>query len=472
MLMQALPQEFLSQVSLHFPPGFMTQDPDDLETFGKDWTKVFPAQATAVVFPTSSDEISKFLKLASEYKIPVVPSGGRTGLAGGAVASQGEVVLSLKRMNQMGSVDLLAQTLRVQAGVLTEAVHLHCEPYGLTWPVDFAAKGSSQVGGNIATNAGGVKVIRYGLTRQWVLGLQVVTMDGTILELNGALEKNNTGMDLRQIFIGSEGTLGVISEATLKLTKLPGLTEVFFFAVSDIDSALNLFRHVRESPFQLIAFEFLTKNCLEKVMELRNLNSPFSKMYPIYVLIELELPQGENAKLGLDLWLEKLFQDEIVLDGTLAQNLSESKELWSLREGITEALSHQGFVHKNDIALPISNLKPFISEMFLIFKERSVELEIYLFGHIGDGNLHVNTLKPKNITQEDFIQTCHQTDIALFELVHRFRGSISAEHGIGLLKKASLKYSRTPEELGLMKKIKEVFDPLGLLNPGKIFDEF
>lgn len=470
-LIQALPQEFLSQVSRLFPKDFITQDPDDLEIFGKDWTKVFPSRAAAIVFPSSTEDISKFLKLASEFKVSVVPSGGRTGLAGGAVAFRGEVVLSLTRMNQIGSVDLLAQTLRVQAGVLTEAVHLHCEPHGLTWPIDFAAKGSSQVGGNIATNAGGVKVIRYGLTRQWVLGLQVVTMEGKILELNGALEKNNTGIDLRQIFIGSEGTLGVISEATLKLTKLLGVTEVFFFAVSDIDSVLQLFQKVRQSPFPIVAFEFLTRNCLEKVLELRNLNSPFSKFYPIYVLIELEQSQSENTKVILDQWLEKLFQDEVVLDGTLAQNGSEAKELWSLREGITEALSHQGFVHKNDIALPISNLKQFISEMFLIFKERKVDLEVYLFGHIGDGNLHVNTLKPTNMSQDNFIQICHQTDLALFELVQRFQGSISAEHGIGLLKKASLKYSRTPEELVFMKGIKKIFDPRGLLNPGKIFDE-
>src|SRR6185503_9173192 len=194
-----------------FPKDFLTSSPEDLQTYGRDWTKVYSPKPAAIAFPRTTDEVSRFLKICSKNNIAVVPSGGRTGPSGGAVATAGEIVLSLAKMNRMGPVDTLSHTVRVQAGAVTEAVHQHCAAQGLTWPVDFASKGSSQVGGNIATNAGGVRVIRYGLTRQWVLGVEVVLANGDVLQLNGALEKNNTGVDLRQLFIGSEGILGVVT---------------------------------------------------------------------------------------------------------------------------------------------------------------------------------------------------------------------------------------------------------------------
>src|SRR5215813_12323766 len=235
------------------PAEIFVDDPAELAELGRDFTRVYSPDPTAAVFPRSTEEVSRILALASQHRVPVVPSGGRTGLAGGAVAARGELVLSLARMRRMDPVDELGATVRVQAGAVTQAVHQHAAARGLTWPVDFASKGSSQVGGNIATNAGGVRVIRYGLTRQWVLGLQVVTATGAVLELNGALEKNNTGFDLRQLFIGSEGTLGVITEATLKLTRLPGRLDVFLFAVPDLASVLALFREARRAPFVLAA---------------------------------------------------------------------------------------------------------------------------------------------------------------------------------------------------------------------------
>src|SRR5215470_18303663 len=227
------------------PAEIFVDDPAELAELGRDWTRVYTPNAAAAVFPRSTEEVSRILALASEHRVPVVPSGGRTGLAGGAVAAKQELVLSLARMRRIDPVDELGQTVRVQAGAVTQAVHDHCGEHGLTWPVDFASKGSSQVGGNIATNAGGVRVIRYGLTRQWVLGLQVVLASGAVLELGGALEKNNTGCDLRQLFIGSEGTLGVITEATLKLVRRPERAEVFLFAAADLAGVLRLFRAVR-----------------------------------------------------------------------------------------------------------------------------------------------------------------------------------------------------------------------------------
>ncbi|MEO5970114.1 MAG: FAD-binding oxidoreductase, partial [Bdellovibrionia bacterium] len=423
-----------------------------------------------LVFPKTTEEVALFLQICSTHKVCVVPSGGRTGLAGGAVAPNGEVVLSLSRMNKMYPVDTLANTVRVQAGAVTEAVHHHCLPSGLTWPVDFASKGSSHVGGNISTNAGGVKVIRYGLTRNWVLGLQVVTMQGQILELNGALEKNNTGIDLRQLFIGSEGILGIVTEATLKLTQASPQTDVLFFGLDSISSVLKLFNEVRKAPFQIMAFEFLTDNCLQSVAASRKIQPPFSDPCAAYVLLEIERPAHAGAQSITDMWLESIFEKNLVQNGTLAQSPREAKELWSLREGITESLGNRGFVHKNDIALPISNLEAFISDMYQMFEAGHQGAEVFLFGHIGDGNLHVSTLKPSSMDRTEFMGKCHQADLELFTLVQKHAGSISAEHGIGLLKKDSLQFTRSLTEIALMREIKKVLDPQGLLNPGKIFN--
>lgn len=461
-------QIFLKHVSESFPHDFLSLNPDDLKTYGKDWTKVFAPAPSAVVFPRTTDEVSRFLKLCSQHQIAVVPSGGRTGLAGGAVAAHGEVVLSLTRMNQMGKVDVLAQTVRVQAGAVTEALHKHCEELGLTWPIDFASKGSSQIGGNISTNAGGVKVIHYGMTRNWVLGLQVVLMDGSILELNGALEKNNTGLDLRQMFIGTEGTLGVITEATLKLTRVPRALDVFFFALNDIAAVFQLFLEARRAPFTLTAFETLTHNCLEIVCDHLKLKKPFSEATGAYALVEFERPVSESARAELDAWLAGLFEKGLVSDGVLAQSPREARELWSMREMIGEALFTGGFVHKNDISLPIAELKEFIDGMYGMYASKHPDLEVYLFGHLGDGNLHVNTMKPDAMGRDEFLRRAKAVDQDLFSLVQKYKGSISAEHGIGLLKKDALAFSRTPEEIAIFRQMKAVFDPKGLLNPGKI----
>jgi FAD/FMN-containing dehydrogenase len=469
--MTQLPESFLTAVSSEFPKDFLVREGAELEAYGKDWTKVFPPKPSAIAFPRTTDEVVKLVKLCVKHEIPIVPSGGRTGLAGGAVAPNGEIVLSLTRMNKMGPVDTFSQTVRVQAGAVTEAVHKHCEPHGLTWPVDFASKGSSHVGGNIATNAGGVKVIHYGMARNWVLGLQVVTMKGEVLELNGALEKNNTGADLRQIFIGSEGTLGIITEATLKLAKLPKALDVFFFSVEDIAAVFKLFHETRShGPFQIMAFECMTHNCLEAVEEHLSLKIPVSTPGGAYVLLEIERPASPDAETILSRWLESIFEKGLVLDGTLAQSPREARELWMRREGVPESLFHKAMLHKNDISLPVSRVAEFLDEMHQMFAEKHPEIEIYTFGHIGDGNLHINTMKPAAMSKEDFLKRCHKTDQDLFTLVKQYEGSISGEHGIGLLKKDSLGFTRTPEEIAYLKALKRVFDPQNLLNPGKIFD--
>jgi FAD/FMN-containing dehydrogenase len=457
---------FLDDAARELPEGVLSTDPAELAEFGRDWTRVHTPAPSALALPRSADEVAAVVKLARRHHVPIVPSGGRTGLAGGAVAAKGEIVLSLSRMRKMDAVDVLGATVRVEAGAVTEAVHQHCAPHGLTWPVDFASKGSSHVGGNIATNAGGVKVIRYGLTRQWVLGLEVVLASGEQLVLNGALEKNNTGFDLRQLFIGSEGTLGIITAATLKLTRLPGKLDVFLFAVPDLAGVLRLFREARVGPFTITAYEFFTDLCLARVRRHRNVRPPFAETSPYYVLLEVE---GSTPD-AIETWITSLFERELVSDGTLAQHAADARALWELREGISESLSATGLPHKNDIALPIARLEAFCAELEASMATRYPGWEICLFGHIGDGNLHVNVMKPDNLDKAAFLAKTKEADRAMFELVAAHQGSISAEHGVGLLKKDYLPYSRTPEELTLLRAIKRAVDPENLLNPGKILD--
>ncbi len=463
--------ERVSKLRARFRSDFFSVVPEDLENYGKDWSGVLEPAPSAIAFPRSTLEVSDLLRACTELGLPVVPSGGRTGLSGGAVAARGEVVLSLEKMNRMGEVDLASFTLEVEAGAITEAVHEHAKKVRLTWPVDFASKGSSQVGGNLSTNAGGVRVIRYGLTRNWVLGLTVVTMDGEILRLNGALEKNNTGIDLRQVFIGSEGTLGVITEATLKLSPLPDdeRTRVCLFAVPDFTSVLELFSRARTGPFLISAFETFSDPCLQEVVA-SGLRSPFTtRDAGAYVLLECEERDVES----MEAWLGEVLsarhgEKELVLDAVMAQSSRERAEFWALREQIAEAILSRGETHQQDLSVPLARLGEFFAGIEPRYRSAYPDFSVFIFGHIGDGNLHIFIRKPDTLESAEFHRLCAESDIGLFELCEANQGSVSAEHGIGLLKKPALRYSRTPEELAYCRALKQVFDPRGLLNPGKI----
>lgn len=464
-------EPLLAALSEDLGEGAISTDPADLSTYGRDWTRVIEPAPMAIVFPRSTEEVAAIVRRAREAGVAIVPSGGRTGLAGGAVAARGELVLSLERMRRMEVVDRVGGTLRVQAGAVTAAVHEHCAPSGLTWPVDFASKGSSQVGGNIATNAGGVKVIRYGTTRRWVLGMQVVTGTGEIMELAGPLEKNNTGLALEQLFVASEGTLGVITEATLKLTPIPGHLDVLLLAVPDLQGVLRLFEAARigsagePPPFVISAFEFFTDKCHARLMRHRDLPIPLDTKASHYVLLEVEAPDDA----ALQRWLEGIVERDLVLDGTLARSAEQAARLWQLREGISESLSATGLPHKNDISLPIARLHEFCTRLDALFRERWPGFEVCLFGHIGDGNLHVNVMKPDAMDKATFLAHAAEADQAMFELVRSHGGSVSAEHGIGLLKKKWLSYTRSALEIDAMRAIKRAFDPDGIMNPGKVF---
>jgi len=453
---------FLSGAKEILSPDSLLTEPEECAPFASDWTRL-PGNPSAVVLPKTTAQVASILKLCQNLKIPVVPSGGRTGLCGGAVASKGEVVVNLSRMTQLTPVNVASRTVRVQAGAVTQSVHEHCAKAGLLWPIDLAAKGSSEIGGNLSTNAGGVRVIRYGMSRRWVVGLQAVTMNGEILELNEAVEKNNTGYDLVQLIIGSEGTLAVITEATLKLVPIPKNVSVLFFSVDDLPSLLKLFEIARKGPFEVLAFEFFSAKCLQAVEEKLHRRSRLSRGAEYYVLMEIE-EQGR-----VDDWLSQLLESTIVQDGLLAHSSQEQRDVWALREGITESIALTGPVRKYDVSLPVTRMLSFLGEV--LESIRNLRIELFLFGHFGDGSPHLNLVKPANASLEDYEKDCDRFEEKLFHLLKENGGSISAEHGVGILRKNWLTFSRSKTELALYHAIKKAFDPDGLLNPGKVLGQ-
>lgn len=456
----------LKKISQQLPKLEFKNDSESLQTYGKDWTPYFKPQPIAVVFPKTTEDVRDLVQFAVKEKIALVPSGGRTGLSGGAVALNFEIIVSFDKMNQILNFDSTTSSVRCQAGVITEALQKFAESKNLYYPVDFAAKGSSQIGGNVATNAGGIKVIKYGMTRNWIIGLKVVTGTGEILELNNGLTKNATGYDFRHLFIGSEGTLGFITEVLVQLAPPPPPLFVSVLGLPNLESVMKVFSEIK-SKHSLTAFELFSDLALAKVLASTGLSKPFETNSKFYVVAEIEAPT-ENEK---DKFLEtfsNLAESGIVEDGAIAQSDVQGKNFWRLREDISESLSKFS-PYKNDISVPIPSVPQFMTDLDQILMKAYPDFEVIWFGHIGDGNLHINILKPENLSKPEFLEKCRTVDQFVFEAVRKFKGAISAEHGVGLTKKAYLHYSRSAAEIELMRGIKKVFDPAGIINPGKIF---
>lgn len=440
-------------------------DTDTLTRYGLDWTRYFTPDAAAVLFPKTVDEVVALVRWAQREQFALVPSGGRTGLSGGAVARNGELVVSFERMNAILELDKVGRTVRCQAGVITKTLQEFALANGLYYPVDFASSGSSQIGGNIATNAGGIKVVRYGMTREWVVGLKVVTGEGEVLELNHGLAKNNTGYDFRHLFIGSEGTLGFIVEATLRLARPPAELAVMVLAVPNLADIMNIFNAYRDK-LDLTAFEFFSEQALRHVLARGAVQRPFDEAADYYVLLEFEkiAPDTETQALAL---FEHCAEQGWLVDGVLSQSQQQAAELWRLREDISEAITPYK-PYKNDIAVVVSKVPAFVAQLDEILAREYPQFEVVWFGHIGDGNLHINVLKPEALAIDDFRRACEQVNKHVFELVRDFKGSMSAEHGVGLLKHDYLDVSRSHAEIRLMKAMKSLFDPDGIMNPGKL----
>nr|WP_290740455.1 FAD-binding oxidoreductase [Haliea sp.] len=442
-------------------------DADSLERYGRDWTRVHTPAPSAVVLPGSIEEVQALVEVALARQLALVPSGGRTGLSAGAVACQGEVVIALDRLNRIDEFNPVDRTVRCGAGVVTAQLQAFAAEQGLFYPVDFASSGSSQIGGNISTNAGGIKVIRHGMTRDWVAGLKVVTGRGELLDLNRGLVKNNAGYDLRQLIIGAEGTLGIVVEATMQLARPPQNLTVMVLGVPDMAAVMQVLE-TWQGAMDLQAFEFFSELALQKVVAHQGLQRPFETVSGFYALLEFE--QHTEAELDQAMALfEHCVDKGWVVDGVVSQSVAQAQALWRLREDISETIS-RWTPYKNDIATTIVRVPDFLAEVEAVVNRAYPDFEIVWFGHIGDGNVHLNVLKPDSLPMAEFQQRCGEVSRWVFEIVQRHEGSVSAEHGVGLLKKDYLHYSRSQAEIAIMKQIKQVFDPRGIMNPGKIFD--
>ncbi|CAI8739099.1 MULTISPECIES: FAD-binding oxidoreductase [Pseudomonas] len=447
-------------------PGKVLTDAASLDAYGKDWTKHFAPAPSAIVFPKSIEQVQAIVRWANQHKVALVPSGGRTGLSAAAVAANGEVVVAFDYMNQILDFNEFDRSVVCQPGVITQQLQDFAEAKGLYYPVDFASAGSSQIGGNIGTNAGGIKVIRYGMTRNWVAGLKVVTGKGDVLELNKDLIKNATGYDLRQLFIGAEGTLGFVVEATMRLDRAPNNLTAMVLGTPDFDSIMPVL-HAFRARLDLTAFEFFSDKALAKIMGRGDVPAPFATDCPFYVLLEFEASNEEVANDALATF-EHCVEQGWVLDGVMSQSEQQLQNLWKLREFISETISHWT-PYKNDISVTVSKVPAFLKDIDAIVADNYPDFEVVWYGHIGDGNLHLNILKPQNLSKDEFFAKCATVNKWVFETVEKYNGSISAEHGVGMTKRDYLTYSRSPVEIEYMKAVKAAFDPNGIMNPGKIF---
>lgn len=436
--------------------------PEDLTHYGRDWTRQWSPSPSAIVFAESAQDVQRLVEFARAHRVGLVPSGGRTGLSGGAVATNGEIVLSTERLNRVIEFDPVDRSLRVEAGVVTGAVQEIAREHGAFFPVDFGSRGSSQIGGNVATNAGGINVLRYGLMRNWVSGLKVVIGTGDLLDLNRGLIKNASGPDFRHLFIGSEGTLGVIVEATLQLCAPPKEQQVMLFAAPDLPSIMEICRRARER-LSLSAFEFFCERAHQYVTR-AGVRQVLAAPSPFFCLLEFD--SAESAALSL---YEECEKDGLVTEAAMARSRQESVAIWNCRERITESLADR-LPYKNDIAVRVSRVPAFVAEANEMFSREYPAYEIVWFGHVADGNLHISVLKPEGVGQASFSRHCERVSRLLSELLAKHGGSISAEHGVGLLKRPYLSLSRDPREIALMQQMKRIFDPDGILNPGKIFE--
>jgi FAD/FMN-containing dehydrogenase len=455
----------INELTTQFGVEVRTDD-DSLKTYGKDWTKHFTPNPSGIVFPRTTEQVRDIVNWARKTKTAIVPSGGRTGLSAGAYATNKELVVSFEKMNKILELSPYDQTIRCEAGVVTEQLQKYALDAGYFYPVDFAARGSSHIGGNVATNAGGIKVIRYGLTREWVAGLKVVTGTGDILELNKSLVKNATGYDLRQLFIGSEGTLGLVTEVTVSVTRVPHEPVVLVLGTDELSSIMTVYSRFKHH-FELSAYEMFTDVALKYTVGQGHTQKPFETPAKYYILIELEKESDSQIESALELFTS-LAEEGLVVDGTVSQSQKQAQDLWKLRENITEATSHKQ-PYKNDVSVRVSRVPEFLIEMSAILKKEHPDFEVVWFGHVGDGNLHINILKPDALSSEEFVSRCKKVDQVLFQMIERLEGSVSAEHGVGLVKKSFLHHTRSAAEIVIMKQIKSVFDPDHIMNPGKMF---
>ena len=473
--MSGIDEAFRARARALLGPAGIIEDPAEMAPYLRDWRKRYVGAAGLVARPASTAELSAIVALAAEARVPVVPQGGNTGLCGGATPDPGggAMLVSLARMNRVRTLDAANGTILVEAGVTLAAVQAAAEGADRLFPLSLAAEGTATIGGNLSTNAGGVAVLRYGNARDLVLGLEVVLADGRVWDGLRALRKDNTGYDLKQVFIGAEGTLGIISAAVLKLFPRPRALATAFVAVPGPDAAIALLDAVRAGAGDAVtAFELVPRFALDLVLaHFPGTADPLAAPSPWYVLVELSAG-GEGAP-RLDSDLERILagalEAGLATDATIAGSEARRTALWRLRESISEAQAREGASVKHDISVPVGAIPAFVQEGAETVARLAPGSRLCAFGHAGDGNLHFNVSQPVGADGPAFLAGSGPLTRALHDLVAAHGGSISAEHGLGQLKAAEVERYRQPLERELQRRLKTAFDPLGILNPGKVF---
>jgi len=454
-------------------PAGLVVSPQETAPYATDWRKRYRGKALAVAKPASTAEVAAVVRACAESRTGVVPQGGNTGLCGAATpdSSGSQIVLNLSRMNRVRAIDAHNNTLTAEAGCVLANLQKAAEGAGRLFPLSLAAEGSCEIGGNLSTNAGGTAVLRYGNARELVLGLEVVLPSGEIWDGLRGLRKDNTGYDLKHLFIGAEGTLGVITAAVLKLFPLPKSRATAVVAVQDPENALGLLqRTLEECGERLTAFELFSDFCLALVLKhFKDAAAPFARRFPHYVLLELsDTRPGEAVASLAEGILGAALEEKSILDAALAQSDAQAKALWKLRDFISEAQAHEGPNIKHDVSIPISRIPEFIRTTDAELGRAHPGVRMVTFGHVGDGNLHYNVSAPEGVAPGAFVARTEAINRIVHDSVARFGGSISAEHGLGQLKREEIRRYKSPLELELMRRIKRALDPHGIMNPGKV----
>jgi FAD/FMN-containing dehydrogenase len=454
------------------PTGYI-DEPSDIEPYVAEWRGRYRGTTPLVLRPASTNELSEVMRTCAEAGVPVVPQGGNTGLVGGSIPSAdgSEVLISLSRMNRILEIDPLNYTVTVEAGCVLQTLQQAAADVDRLFPLSLGAEGTCQVGGNISANAGGTMTLRYGNTRDLVLGLEVVLPDGQIWNGMRRLRKNNTGYDLKHLFIGAEGTLGIVTAAVLKLFPCPKQVETGFLAVRDPDAAIELLASLRSaSGDSLSAFELMPRIALDFALKhVAGTIDPLSEPYPWYVLLELSTGTGGDAfRETIEEALGEAMEAGLVQDATLASSEAQAKQLWFIREAIVEAQKYEGGSIKHDISIPVSSVGTFIAKATEAVERTIPGARSVPFGHVGDGNIHFNVNQPVGADTEEYLAQWDKLNEVVHDIVLSMDGSISAEHGIGTFKREELSRVKSPIELGLMRRVKAALDPQGLLNPGKV----
>jgi len=448
-------------------------DVEDAEPYDTDWRKRYFGKSLAVVKPASTEEVAAVMKLCAETHTAVVPQGGNTGLCGGATpdAGGGQIVLKLSRLNRIREVDTVNNTITVEAGCLLAKVQEAATDAERLFPLSLAAEGSCEIGGNLSTNAGGTAVLRYGNARDLLLGLEVVLPDGQIWHGLRGLRKDNTGYDLKQLFVGAEGTLGIITAAVLKLFPRPRARATALVAIESPNSAQQLLSHMQGAcGDRVTGFELMSALCLSLVAEhFPATRLPFTQTYPQYVLLELsDTADAASLDATLQAALAEAIERGMVLDAAIGASEAQAEALWALRENIPEAQVHEGKQIKHDVSVPISRIAEYITVTDAALQRAFPGVRIMTFGHLGDGNLHYNIAAPAGGDEDAFMARADEVSRVVHDSAVRFSGSISAEHGLGQYKREEILRYKSPLEMELMRRIKAVFDPLGIMNPGKV----